>query len=162
MAKKQKDEAQENTGKGKSKVLIFAIIALIVMGAGTFGGVYFYMQGKDAAAAKIEPADYVLLTDTTLNLSDESGKSYLKTSLTLSYDSKNTELLAELDKKKISIQDASIWYLKSRVAADFRAENEKELKQGLIDTINNILEDGNILDVYLVGADGTGFVVQKV
>lgn len=162
MAKKQKDEVQENGGKGKSKVLIFAIIALIVMGAGTFGGVYFYMQGKDVAAAKIEPADYVLLTDTTLNLSDESGKSYLKTSLTLSYDSKNTELLAELDKKKISIQDASIWYLKSRVAADFRAENEKELKQGLIDTINNILEDGNILDVYLVGADGTGFVVQKV
>lgn len=162
MAKKQKDEVQENGGKGKSKVLIFAIIALIVMGAGTFGGVYFYMQGKDAAAAKIEPADYVLLTDTTLNLSDESGKSYLKTSLTLSYDSKNTELLAELDKKKISIQDASIWYLKSRVSTDFRAENEKELKQGLIDTINNILEDGNILDVYLVGADGTGFVVQKV
>ena len=67
-----------------------------------------------------------------------------------------------MDKKKISIQDASIWYLKSRVATDFRAENEKELKQGLIDTINNILEDGNILDVYLVGADGTGFVVQKV
>lgn len=162
MAKKQKDEVQENGGKEKSKVLIFAIIALIVMGAGTFGGVYFYMQSKDASAAKIEPADYVLLTDTTLNLSDESGKSYLKTSLTLSYDSKNTELLAELDKKKISIQDASIWYLKSRVAADFRAENEKELKQGLIDTINNILEDGNILDVYLVGADGTGFVVQKV
>lgn len=162
MAKKQKDEAQENGGKEKSKVLLFAIIALIVMGVGTFGGVYFYMQSKDASAAKIEPADYVLLTDTTLNLSDESGKSYLKTSLTLSYDSKNTELLAELDKKKISIQDASIWYLKSRVATDFRAENEKELKQGLIDTINNILEDGNILDVYLVGADGTGFVVQKV
>lgn len=162
MAKKQKDEVQENGGKGKSKVLIFAIIALIVMGVGTFGGVYFYMQSKDASAAKIEPADYVLLTDTTLNLSDESGKSYLKTSLTLSYDSKNTELLAELDKKKISIQDASIWYLKSRVSTDFRAENEKELKQGLIDTINNILEDGNILDVYLVGADGTGFVVQKV
>ena len=162
MAKKQKDEVQENGGKEKSKVLLFAIIALIVMGVGTFGGVYFYMQSKDASAAKIEPADYVLLTDTTLNLSDESGKSYLKTSLTLSYDSKNTELLAELDKKKISIQDASIWYLKSRVAADFRAENEKELKQGLIDTINNILEDGNILDVYLVGADGTGFVVQKV
>ena len=52
--------------------------------------------------------------------------------------------------------------LKSRVSEDFRAENERELKQGLIDTINNILEDGNILDVYLVGADGTGFVVQKV
>ena len=82
MAKKQKDEAQENGGKEKSKVLLFAIIALIVMGVGTFGGVYFYMQSKDASAAKIEPADYVLLTDTTLNLSDESGKSYLKTSYT--------------------------------------------------------------------------------
>ncbi len=162
MAKKQKDEVQENGGKSKGKGLIFAIIALIVMGAGTFGGVYFYMQGKDAEAVKIEPADYLLLTDTTLNLSDESGKSYLKTSLTLSYDSKNTDLLAELDKKRISIQDASIWYLKSKVSADFRAENEKELKQGLIDTINNILEDGNVLDVYLVGAEGTGFVVQKV
>lgn len=162
MAKKQKDEVKENTGKGKSKFIIFAIIALLVMGAGTFGGVYFYMQSKDPALAKIEPADYDLLKSTTVNLSDESGRAYLKTSLTLSYDSKNADLLAELDKKKVSIQDASIWYLKSKVSTDFSSENEKQLKQGLIDTINGILEEGTILDVYLVGSDGTNFVVQKV
>lgn len=162
MAKKQKDEVKENSGKGKGKGILFAVLALVIMGIGTFGGVYFYMQSNGTSEVKVEPADYAILTDATLNLSDESGKSYLKTSLTLSYDSKNTDLLAELEKKKISIQDASIWYLKSKTSEDFSAENEKELKQGLIDTINKVLEDGAILDVYLVGADGTGFVVQRV
>lgn len=160
MAKKQKDETKESSGKGKG--MLIAIIGLIVIGVGTFAGVFFYMQSRDASAATIEAVDYAVLSDATLNLSDESGKSYLKTSLTLSYDSKNKDLTEELEKKKISIQDASIWYLKSKKSADFSTENEKELKQGLIDTINGLLEKGSILDVYLVGADGTGFVVQKV
>ena len=145
MAKKQKDEVKENSGKGKGKGILFAVLALVIMGIGTFGGVYFYMQSNGTSEVKVEPADYAILTDATLNLSDESGKSYLKTSLTLSYDSKNTDLLAELEKKKISIQDASIWYLKSKTSEDFSAENEKELKQGLIDTINKVLEDNIFL-----------------
>ena len=160
MAKKQKDEIKENSGKGKG--ILLAVLGLLVIGISTFGGVYFYMQSKDTTNLKVEAADYALLSDATLNLSDESGKSYLKTSLTLSYDSKNKDLVEELEKKRISIQDAAIWYLKSKTSNDFAASNEQELKQGLIETVNNILENGSILDVYLVGAEGTGFVVQKV
>ena len=160
MAKKQKDEVKENSGKGKG--ILLAVLVLVVIGIGTFGGVYFYMQSNGASESKIEAADYTILSDATLNLSDEGGKSYLKTSLTLSYDSKDKDLIEELGRKKISIQDAAIWYLKSKTSNDFAAANELELKQGLIDTVNNVLESGKILDVYLVGQEGTGFVVQKV
>lgn len=160
MAKKQKDEVKENSGKGKG--ILLAVLVLVVIGIGTFGGVYFYMQSNGASESKIEAADYTILSDATLNLSDEGGKSYLKTSLTLSYDSKDKDLIEELGRKKISIQDAAIWYLKSKTSNDFAAANELELKQGLIDTVNNVLESGKILDVYLVGEEGTGFVVQKV
>ncbi|MCR4944394.1 MAG: flagellar basal body-associated FliL family protein [Clostridium sp.] len=159
---KQKDEAQENSGKKKGEFIILAVLILVVVGVGTFGGVYMYMQKNGNKEVKIEPIDYPLLSNTTLNLSDAGGRSYLKTSLTLSYDSANEDLLAELDKKKINLQDASLWYLKSKTADDFSVSKEYELKQGLIDTLNNILENGTILDVYLVGEDGTGFVVQKV
>ena len=160
MAKKQKDEVKENSGKGKG--ILLAVLVLVVIGIGTFGGVYFYMQSNGASESKIEAADYTILSDATLNLSDEGGKSYLKTSLTLSYDSKDKDLIEELGRKKISIQDAAIWYLKSKTSNDFAAANELELKQGLIDTVNNVLESGKILDVYLVGEEGTGFIVQKV
>lgn len=160
--KKQKDEAQESSGKGKGKIILLAVLILVVIGVGTFGGVYMFMQKGGEKEVKIEPANYPLLASTTVNLNDSNKRCYLKTSVTLSYDSANKDLLTELDKKKINIQDASIWYLKSKTSDDFDVSKEYELKQGLIDTINNILESGTILDVYLVGEDGTGFVVQKV
>ncbi|MBE6051367.1 MAG: flagellar basal body-associated protein FliL [Clostridium sp.] len=162
MAKKQKDETQESKSGGKGKFIIIAILGLLVIGAGTFGGVYFYMQKNGNAEVKVVTTNYVLFNDVTLNLSDENGKAYLKTSLTIEYDEANADLIAEVEKKKINIQDSAIWYLKSKTSQDFSAENEAALKQGLIEAINTQLKDGQILDVFLVGSEGTGFVVQKV
>ncbi|WP_294353970.1 flagellar basal body-associated FliL family protein [uncultured Clostridium sp.] len=162
MAKKQKDETQESKGGGKSKVMLIVILGLLVVGAGAFGGVYFYLQSNNNAEVKVVTTNYVLFNDVTLNLSDENGKSYLKTSLTIEYDQENADLAAELEKKKINIQDSAIWYLKSKCSNDFSASNEIALKEGLVQAINSQLEKGQILDVFLVGEEGTGFVVQKV
>lgn len=159
MGKKVKDEEQKTSGKGK--FIIILVLLLVVIGAGTFGGVYLFLQSKDAEIEKVETTNYVLLTEATLNLSDESGKAYLKTSLSIAYDIKNKDIVEEIEKKKINIQDAAIWYLKGKKSEDFSAENEASLKQGLIEAINNNLETGKVLEVFLVGEDGAGFLVQK-
>lgn len=160
MGKKVNDEEQKSSGKGK--FIIILVLLLVVVGAGTFGGVFLYLQGKGSSEVeKIETTNYVLLTEATLNLSDENGKAYLKTSLSIAYDIKNKDILAEIESKKINIQDAAIWYLKSKKAEDFGAENEVTLKEGLMEAINKHLETGKVLEVFLVGEDGAGFVVQK-
>ena len=130
MAKKNSDNEKSTSG-GIKKILVI-VLALLVLGAGGFGGVYFYMQSTSDVEKPI----------------DESGRSYLKATMNISYDKKNKKLGKELNSKLTEVKDATLFYLMSKKSEDFRAENEENLKKGLIEDINKILDEGKIVNIY--------------
>ena len=83
-----------------------------------------------------------------VRLADESGRSYLKATMNISYDKKNKKLGKELNSKLTEVKDATLFYLMSKKSEDFRAENEENLKKGLIEDINKILDEGKIVNIY--------------
>jgi len=158
MAKQVKNDTEKKPA-GKGKIIIIALLALIIIGGATFGGVYFFILSKDKTEKVVVEATYVLSEETKINLNKKG--SYVQTGISISYDEDNSKLAEEIETKKIKLQDKAIWYLKSKVTTDFDASNEVVLKKGLIDTLNKELENGKILDIYYsTGGKTANFTVQ--
>ncbi|MGL4774129.1 MAG: flagellar basal body-associated FliL family protein [Clostridium sp.] len=138
---------KENKKGGKGKTIILVVIALIVVGVVSFGATYMVLNNKaEATEPEIKEA-YCNLEEIMVNLNDEGPKRYLKTSVSISYDSKNKELAAEIEENIVAVRDATIYYFKTKTTNDFKAENEAVLKKGLADKINGVLKTGDIIDV---------------
>lgn len=145
--KKEKKEIQEKSS-GKLKTILIVVIALVVLGAGTFGGVFFYMKSKDSADKVITEVKVPVGDEITVNLKDTSSKRYLKVKVNISYDKKDKDAAKEVEEKAVEIKDKTIFYLKSKEAKDFSAENEEALKSGLVNELNKIMTKGKIINVY--------------
>ena len=145
MAKKNSDNEKSTSG-GIKKILVI-VLALLVLGAGGFG-VYFYMQSTSDVEKPIVEEKVPVAEDIMVRLADESGRSYLKATMNISYDKKNKKLGKELNSKLTEVKDATLFYLMSKKSEDFRAENEENLKKGLIEDINKILDEGKIVNIY--------------
>lgn len=146
MAKKNSDNEKSTSG-GIKKILVI-VLALLVLGAGGFGGVYFYMQSTSDVEKPIVEEKVPVAEDIMVRLADESGRSYLKATMNISYDKKNKKVGKELNSKLTEVKDATLFYLMSKKSEDFRAENEENLKKGLIEDINKILDEGKIVNIY--------------
>lgn len=147
---------EEETVKEKKKGLnpiILIVVILAGVGIGAFGAKVFLFKDTDNTIVKPVVEVKVPITEEaiTVNLSDEGVKRYLKASVTISYDETNKELCAEIENKKVEIKDKTMFYLKSRKAADFDAINEVTLKTGLVAEINKLLAKGQIINVYFPG-----------
>ncbi|MGL5354507.1 MAG: flagellar basal body-associated FliL family protein [Clostridium sp.] len=134
--------------KGK-KIVIF-IVAIAILGVATFGGVYFALSKGDKTekVVVIEEAFHEV-GEIFVNLSDENSKRYVKLNMTISYDEKNTDLAAEIEKKHVVMRDVSNYYLKTCMASDFEAINQEKLKKDLTTRLNQKLTKGTIIDVYI-------------
>ena len=86
MAKKNSDNEKSRSG-GIKKILVI-VLALLVLGAGGFGGVYFYMQSTSDVEKPIVEEKVPVAEDIMVRLADESGRSYLKATMNISYDKK--------------------------------------------------------------------------
>ena len=158
MAKQVKDDT-EKKASGKGKKIILVILVLLVMGAGTFGGVYFYLQSKTTTEKVIVQTTFVLTDETSINLSKKGC--IFKGGVSVSYDVSNKKLTTEIEEKKIQLQDKLIWFLKTKEAGDFDASKELELKKGIVDVLNTELEQGKIINAYIsTGAKSANFLVQ--
>lgn len=146
MGKKNNDNEKSSSG-GIKKILI-VIVALIVLGAGGFGGVYFYMQNSNTQDKPIVEVKVPICEDMTIKLSDESGNRYVKATVNISYDKNNKKVGKEITDKTIEIKDRTLFYLMSKKQEDYRASNEENLKKGLIDEVNKLLDEGKVLNVY--------------
>lgn len=147
---------EEETVKEKKKGLnpiILIVVILAGVGIGAFGAKVFLFKDTDNTIVKPVVEVKVPITEEaiTVNLSDEGVKRYLKASVTISYDETNKELGAEIENKKVEIKDKTMFYLKSRKAADFDAINEVTLKTALVAEINKLLAKGQIINVYFPG-----------
>ena len=112
MAKKNSDNEKSTSG-GIKKFLVI-VLALLVLGAGGFGGVYFYMQSTSDVEKPIVEEKVPVAEDIMVRLADESGKSYLKATINISYDKRNKKVGKELNSKLTEVKDATLFYLMSK------------------------------------------------
>lgn len=138
-----------NESGKKMNPLVIIILLLVVVGAGTFGGVYLFMQKNNTGEVTEEKVP--ILEAATVNLNDESGKKYVKASVYISYDKKNSDLADEITNKTVEIKDKTIFYLKSKSSEDFTSDNEETIKKELVSEINKLLKKGSIINVYFPG-----------
>ena len=99
---------------------IVVIIGIIVaLGAGTFGGVYYFMSKKNANQPVYIQEAYVEIGEIFVNLSDENSKRYAKLNLSISYDSSNKDLANEIAKKASSNKRYSCLLLQISISKRF-------------------------------------------
>lgn len=135
-----------------NKILGF-IIAIVILGVATFGGVYFALtKGEGIEKVKKEVAIEEAFHDIGeifVNLNDDKVKRYVKLKLSVSFNKENGDLAAEILEKQVVMRDVSIYYLKSLTADAFEPENEAKLKSDLIGRLNQKLTKGAVLEVYI-------------
>lgn len=129
----------------KMKFVIFLLIAAILAG----GGVYFFMSSRTVPKEEPIKLANLDLEESLINLSNQN--SYIKTSITLSYD-ENEE---NIDSQVPLIKDTIIEYFMSKSSNDFTDESLQKLKEELIKKINNNIGTDLIKQVYF-----TKLVVQ--
>lgn len=140
----------------RTKILGF-IVAIIVIGAATFGGVYLSLtklEGREKVEIKQEGGGKVEesfheIGEIFVNLTDDNAKRYVKLNLSLGFDKKNKDLLAEITEKQVVMRHVAISYIRSCTTKDFEPVNEEQLKKELIERLNKELTKGTILNIYI-------------
>lgn len=145
--------------KNKKIIVIILILIIFSAGAGFFilgkGGneqinkiiSSILPKGKDKKEIETENLD---LEEMVLKLADE-GIRYLKVSITVSYDSS----YKDIEKNTPLIRDNIINSLMAKRADDFAAENLKNIKEKMKNTLNTQLGGNVIQSIYF-----TNIVVQ--
>ena len=132
------------------KTIIIFVVALLIVGGGVFGATYMFMQknAKTVIQEKTTEITYVDIGEITANLADEGGKRYFKGQISIGYDKTDKDAETELKEKKVVVRDSIIFYLKA-LKLDYinNTNNEKEIKDQLMDKINKQLTKSKIVDV---------------
>lgn len=139
--------SEKKESKGGFKKVLVVILALVVLGAGSFFGMKMFMESKSGEVSAPIKESYYELGEFMVKLSDEGGKRFLKTKVAITFDSSNKDIASELEEKKIGIRDAINYYFMAQKVADFEPQNEITLKKGLVDKINGLLTEGRVMDV---------------
>ena len=143
---------KQKKGNGSNKVII-VLLLLIVVGGVAFGAMYFISSkstittAKTTKAASVTEATYDL-EELIVNLVDDGGLLYLKTTVYVGYE-ENAKLAAELEIEKPVIRDIINTYLRSKRNSDFTTAGIVTIKKELIGRINPVLTKGQILNIYI-------------
>lgn len=156
------EELVQEEGKkgGKLKWIIIAV-ALILLGVGGYFGYTMFFAAPPEDAATEQPADgaaqppaeamegqLVPLPVFLVNLADPLGRRYLK--LGMEVEVRDPEAAAALTKYQAKIKDTLLLLLSSKTYDALSTIKAKvELKQEIVDRLNQILGDGTILRVYI-------------
>lgn len=180
---KEEDTQTENKSSKKLLIIIIAaVVVLIVVAVIAIVVILMKDDAKDAQAQqntpveqveqqapqrpKIAPSSYednrklsqigvLFPLDTfTVNLKSDSGKRYLKTTISLELEGK--ELAMELNTKNAVLRDRIIRILSSKTVEEISSQKGKQkVSEQIMDTLNTMITDGSIKGVYF-----TEFVVQ--
>lgn len=177
MAEEEKEEQEESKEgkKGGNLVLIIIIVVLVLLLV--VGGLAAFfllssndeevpmqeaqtMQAPSKKSAQGRKKDLTIvgpmypLDKFIVNLQSENGGRFLKVSMNIELSSE--ELQAEIDSKVSVIRDIVIRTLSSKTFEEISTIKGKDrLKDELVDSINEILADGHLNNVYF-----TDFVIQ--
>ncbi len=183
MADEETQEVKEEEGTGKkSNMLMIIIIAVLVLIIVIGAAVTFILMGDDGeeaatenqpvakqAAAPQKRRANTALEDTrrldeigilypldsfTVNLKSDSGRRYLKA--TISLELSGEELSLELDAKAPVIRDRIIRILTSKTLEEISSKKGKQkVSDQIQDTLNAMISDGHVQGIYF-----TEFVIQ--
>lgn len=171
------ENKNEKKGGSKVKLIVIALVAVIVVGAGGYFGYTIFLKNKGqtakttqttvaqqtqqhAGAAAQQPAPSLVepvvstktvgLDEFLVNLTDEDGKRYLKVKVFLGYDDKkNKKLGTELEEKKPILRDIIIGVLRTKKASDITPKGVENIKIEIIQKANTVLEKGQLNNVYI-------------
>ncbi|MBM4341456.1 MAG: flagellar basal body-associated FliL family protein [Deltaproteobacteria bacterium] len=152
-------EAIDKAGKGKSKKFIFiAVILGFVILAGAIGAAgylgYLSIPGISGAnppeptpSKKPEMGETLKFSPLIINMNEENGRHYLKTTIVLELDEKKW---AEKIQSRMSVfTDAVILIVSEKRLEDMKANDFKErLKEELLNSFNGHLGQKGIRRVY--------------
>lgn len=176
------DEVNEVKEKKGGKGLIIAIIGIVLVLLLVVGGLIVFLLSSDDENAQMaantqqqqttpapapqnrqpgkRSSDFMNmgpiypLDQFIVNLLSENGSRFLKTKIDLEQNAET--LTPELDKKKALLRDIIIRTLSSKTFEEVStAKGKDKLKDEIVGTINEVLSDGYIKNIYF-----TDFVVQ--
>ncbi|MGL1861167.1 MAG: flagellar basal body-associated FliL family protein [Pseudodesulfovibrio sp.] len=165
------DVVQDDEKKGGMLKWIIILVVLIGLGVGGYFGYTMFLAGDSEDAASEEMADgegegdenlpleslegqMVPLPVFLVNLADPLGRRYLK--LGLEVEVRDPEAVLALAKYEAKIKDVMLLLLSSKTYESLASMQAKmELKQEIVDRLNQILGKGSVLRVYI-----TDMVVQ--
>ncbi|MCR1953957.1 flagellar basal body-associated FliL family protein [Clostridioides mangenotii] len=135
----------------KGKTGFFIIVLLIVVCAGA-GVAYVKFTSSTPIDNNVAATTILDLKDEILvKLSDEDSARYLKSTMSIEYYSNDKKF----EEKLPLVRDVIINFLMSKKAEDFSADNLDNLKEQLIQRLNEKLGSSIVRDVYF-----TNLVVQ--
>ncbi|MFH1914922.1 MAG: flagellar basal body-associated protein FliL [Pseudomonadota bacterium] len=152
------DVVQDGKKSGKLKWIIIAV-ALILLGVGGYFGYTMFLAPSDEAqtAERGDSADplpeslegqLVPLPTFLVNLADPLGRRYLKLGIEVEVRDKKVE--SELLRNDARIKDTLLLLLSSKSHESLATMKAKvELKQEIVDRLNQILGKGTVLRVYI-------------
>ena len=147
----EEDEFEAEDGhKSRGFVIFLSILCLIIIGGGSFAGFYFYKT--NVSDTKPIEKEYVNAGEITVNLSDDSGKRYVISSVYVGFDKGDKKAKKQLTKEKqlSVVQDALSFCLKNKTSDFFKGDYEESLKAELIDAVNKKVQDFKITDIKLI------------
>lgn len=163
MAKEEQEEiVQENPPVKKrsmKKIIIIGVAALVVLGAGTFGALYFLGHmgsAKKAPAQENRPliGQMWSIDPFIVNLADNQGERYLKVVMQL--ELADASIAAQLDQLKPKLRDNVMDLLTAKTYAELmEAGGKQRLRDEIALRLNSFLTKGGITKVYF-----TEFVIQ--
>jgi len=179
---KETEEEEQPKEKKSSNMLMIIIIVVLILIILIGGVIAFLMMGDDEEAQAEAPqtkertvtkkkrsSSNVIMDDSkplseigvlypldtfTVNLKSDSGRRYLK--VTMSLEVNGEELSLELDAKSAVLRDRIIRILTSKTLEEISSKKGKaKVTQQIIDSLNSMIVDGSIEGLYF-----TEFVIQ--
>ncbi|GFR35596.1 flagellar basal body-associated FliL family protein [Thermobrachium celere] len=134
-------------------LVIFTLILVIVLGIALGYFIFFKDKTKNSTTQNVKIEEKIFdLNEFVVNLSDEN-KTYIRLKISIAYDKKNKKLDKEIPEKVPAIRDAVINILRSKSSKDFETtsnqNNLNNIKTELINSINNNLQNGKIINIYV-------------
>jgi flagellar FliL protein len=163
---KETDDAKEGQ-KPKSKLLLFIIIGVLVLGIGGFAAMKFMGGGtkakNDDASAEVEEAPsklpvFLTIDPFVVNLQPENGDFYLQVSLTLQLP--NQQTAESLKVFMPQVRSRILMLLSSKKASELISNDGKEkLRDDIIDELSEPFSGNRGLIISDVAY--TSFVIQQ-
>jgi flagellar FliL protein len=164
MAKEETEEiVPEKPPAGKKsmrKIVIIGVSALVILGAGTFGAIYFIGQfGSAKKAATVQAPRPIIgsmwsIDPFIVNLADNQGERYLK--VVMQIEVTDPLITAQLDQLKPKLRDNVMDLLMAKTYAELMETGGKQrLRDEIVLRLNSFLPKGGIAKVYF-----TDFVIQ--
>lgn len=138
----------KKSNKGMLIIIIILLLAVIVVG-GVVGFLIISKNSNGGAAEQKIVEEVLTLDEVIVNINDPSLKRYIKFGLAITYNSKDKDILEDINSNMYKIKDGIIAIFKEKTVDDIESNEGLEMiKQEIKEKIDLILEDNEIISVY--------------